>query len=140
MTYATPTDVAAYLLQDYIDAVEERIPGTVSHHLDAVSAEIDDQLRSRYAVPLSPVPALVTRICAVMAAWRVVGNLTSLVETEASTENEWLPLQRQLSQAQKDLEAIREGKILLDCADADGGGIAVVAPALRFGPDSWGRF
>ena len=112
MSYCQATDLKGYVLQNYLDKVEELNPGSVQGHIDQASAEIDEALaQGGYAAPEGGASAALKRICAVMAAWRSIGQITSLMSSEASSNNEWLPLQRLNSRAEKDLDAIRAGKL-----------------------------
>ncbi|MGE4297532.1 MAG: phage protein Gp36 family protein [Desulfovibrionaceae bacterium] len=143
--YCQPTDCAAYVLQAYLDKIEEKAPGCLAGHIDRVSDEIDEALaQGGYAVPSDRVSATLVRICAVMAAWRAVGQITSLMASAATSQNEWLPLQSLHSRAQKDLDLIRAGKLdpfpeTVTVAE-DNGGIVVSAPRRQFDDDVWGRF
>lgn len=77
----------------YVEACEQQNPGLVDRTIEAVSGEIGDALSYRYPQPWPYVPELVRYIAAVISAYRVVEAITSLVDTEASSDNEWLPLQ-----------------------------------------------
>ena len=106
-----------------------------------VSAEIDEALiQGGWTVPEDPASATLTRICAVTAAWRSIGNLTSLMETEASSGNEWLPLQKLNARAEKDLDSVRAGKLDPFPGEDDEAGIAVVTPAALFPASRWDGF
>lgn len=72
-----------------------RTPGIVERTIEAVSGEVGDALSYRYPQPWPYVPELVRYIAAVISAYRVVEAITSLVNTEASSDNEWIPLQKQ---------------------------------------------
>lgn len=142
MVYATLADVAAYLFQVYLDKIESLAPGAAQAHVDAVGAEIDAALAPHVALPLPSVPATLRRVNAVIAAYRIVGQITTLVTTEASSANEWIPLQQQYKQAMAELADIRAGKLTgLGIEDGlDGPAIvASSAPAL-FDDARWGRF
>lgn len=58
-------------------------------------------------------PELVRYIASVIAAYRVVKAITSLVDTEADSENEWLPLQKQWKYVTDLLEDIAKGRLKL---------------------------
>ena len=107
--YCSRTDLEDYVLAAYLDAAEKLRAGTVATHIGQVSGEIDEALAPLYRVPLTPVPATVKRICAVMAAYRVVGGVTTLVTEGGTTKDEWIPLQAAVKQAQIDLDAMRKG-------------------------------
>ena len=108
-TYCTPEDLESYVLPAYMVSAEELRPGVRGRHIGHVSAEIDDALAPRYRTPLDPVPATVRRVCAVLAAYRVIGEITTIVTEEGTTKNEWIPLQSLVKQAQADLAAMRSG-------------------------------
>ena len=64
-------------------------------------------------------PELVRYIAAVISAYRVVGAITSVMDTEASSDNEWLPLQKQWKYATGLLEDIVSGKQKLPLSEAN---------------------
>ena len=141
--YCTADDLKEYLLQAYLDKIEEINPGTVSRTLGNVSGEITEAiLQGGYAVPDTPSSELLKRICAVTTAYRCVGDITSLMDSEAGSGNEWIPLQRQFDLAQKDLDKIRSGNLDPFPASDDAGdiGISVSAPTPKFGAELWEKF
>lgn len=142
MAYCEASDLNEYLLQAYLDKIEEINPGSTARHIAQASAEIDEALRANHELPLASVPATVRRICAVTASWRLVGEITTLMDTEASSGNEWLPLQTLYRQALKDLDAIREGKpgYGLDDSAPEAGGIDVRESERLFTDDLWSKF
>ena len=75
-----------------------------------------------------------------MAAWRSVGNLTTLMDTEASSANEWLPLQKLNTRAEKDLDLIRNGKLDPFPGEDSEAGISVVTKEKIFSADKWEEF
>ena len=95
---------------DYVAACEEQNPGLVERTIEAVSGEVSDALSYRYPQPWPYVPELIRYIAAVISAYRVVEAITSLVDTEASSANEWLPLQKQWKYVTELLEDIVSGK------------------------------
>lgn len=95
---------------DYVAACEEQNPGLVERTIEAVSGEVADALSYRYPQPWPYVPELIRYIAAVISAYRVVEAITSLVDTEASSANEWLPLQKQWKYVTELLEDIVSGK------------------------------
>jgi phage gp36-like protein len=142
MNYCEGTDLNDYLYQEYLDKIEQLSPGSALRHISQVSAEIDDSLRAVCTLPLASIPATVRRICAVIVCWRLVGEITTLMDTEASSGNEWIPLQTLYKQAVKDLEAIREGKpgYGLDDKEPEAGGVDVLAPDRMFTEEMWSKF
>lgn len=145
MTYCIVTRLADYVLQAYLDKLEELNPGILQKHVDGVSAEIDDVLRSRYQLPLQSIPETLSRICTVMAAYRAVGSITSLMQSEGGSSNEWLPLQTMHKQALKDLADIRDGKIDLGLEElgevnVEADSTLISSPVRIFDDDTWSKF
>ncbi|WP_337441251.1 phage protein Gp36 family protein, partial [Desulfovibrio sp.] len=81
--------------------------------IEAVSGEIGDALSYRYPQPWPYVPEIVRYIAAVTSAYRVVEAITSLVDTEQSGDNEWIPLQKQWKYCMDLLDQIARGKLKL---------------------------
>ena len=103
----------------YVEACEAQNPGLVGRTITAVSGEIGNALSYRYPQPWPTVPDLVRYIAAVTSAYRVVEAITSLVSTEASSSNEWLPLQTQWRHCNGLLKDIRDGKLKLPLTEAN---------------------
>ena len=103
----------------YVEACEEQNPGLVQRTLEAVSGEIGDALSYRYPQPWPNVPELVRYIAAVVSAYRVVEAITSLVDSEASSDNEWIPLQKQWKYVTDLLEDIVRGRLTLPLDEAN---------------------
>lgn len=97
----------------YVEACEKQNPELVERTIEAVSGEIGDMLSYRYPQPWPYVPELIRYIAAVISAYRVVEAITSLVDTEASSDNEWIPLQKQWKYVTDLLEDIAKGKLKL---------------------------
>lgn len=142
--YCRRTDLTDYVLAAYLDAAEEQTPGVVDSTLSNVFGEIDDALRSRFVLPLTTVPDTLRRIAAVLAAYRIVGAITSLMSSEGGSGNEWVPLQTQYKQAVKDLEAIRDARLDIGLPELGEEsveeGVAVATGSQKFGPDTWEKF
>jgi len=140
--YCTEDDLNEYILAAYLMKADEINPGIVSRTLKNVSLEITEAVaESGYTVPETGTSSLLQRICAVMTAYRVVSGITSLVDTEAGSNNEWLPLQGLYARADKDLASIRAGKLNpFPGMISNDGGISVSAPNPMFGPDVWEKF
>lgn len=119
------------LHEKYVAACERQNPGLVGRTIDAVSGEIGDLLSYRYPQPWPYVPELIRYCCAVISAYRIVEAITSLVDTEAASNNEWLPLQKQWKEVLDLLEDIAKGKLKLPLEEAnpdrEEASIAVVA-------------
>lgn len=131
MTLCDRAAIVDLLLVNYVDACEQQNPGIVERTIEAVSGEIGDAVGYRYPQPWPQVPSLIRHIAAVTSAYRVVEAITSLVATEGSTDNEWLPLQNQWKHCNGLLKDIRDGKLKLPLAEANAdreeASIAVVA-------------
>lgn len=148
MPFATAIDCADYILTAYLTAVEGQSPGSLDRHLDNIEAEIREALaQGGYAVPGDGrASATLTRIHAVMAAYRAVGEITSLVTTESGVANEFLVLQREYAQARQDLTRIREGRLdpwpepVAVAEEAEAECAVVVSRPPMFGDDAWGKY
>jgi len=103
----------------YVAACEEQNPGLVERTIEAVSGEVSDALSYRYPQPWPYVPELVRYIAAVISAYRVVEGITSLVDTEESGDNEWIPLQKQWKYCTDLLEDIVSGKQKLPLSEVN---------------------
>lgn len=103
----------------YVEACEKQNQGIVERTIEAVSGEIGDALSYRYPQPWPSVPELVRYIAAVLSAYRVVEAITSLVSSEASDNNEWIPLQSQWKHCNGLLKDIRDGKLKLPLYEAN---------------------
>lgn len=137
ITFCTPADLVDLLLEDYLAACEAKNPGLTERTIKAVSGEVRDMLAYRYPQPWPLVPDLVRYITSVISAYRVVEAITSLVDSEASVDNQWIPLQKQWKYCTDLLEDIKNGKTKLDDlveanADREDASIAVVAPDPYF--------
>lgn len=124
-------DVLDLMHPKYVQACEKQNPGLVERTIEAVSGEIGDALSYRYPQPWPYVPELVRYIATAISAYRAVGAITSLMDTEASSDNEWLPLQKQWRYCTGLLEDIVRGKqkLPLDEAkpDREDASVAVVS-------------
>jgi len=140
--YCTEADLKDYILTGYLDKLEEINPGICSRTLENVSAEILEAIwQGGHSIPETGSSAMLKRICAVMTAYRCVGDITTLMDTEASSGNEWIPLQRMFEKSEKDLDKIREGRLDPYPGSVSGDtGISVSAPAAIFGPSTWENF
>lgn len=113
MTLCDRAAIIDLLHVKYVEACEKQNPGLVDRTIAAVSGEVGDALAYRYPQPWPYVPELVRYIAAVISAYRVVEAITSLVSSEASANNEWLPLQSQWKHCNGLLKDIRDGKLKL---------------------------
>lgn len=136
MQLCTLDDLKDFLLAGYLDACEEQNPGLAERTIAAVSGEIKDMLAYRYPQPWPLVPPIVRYIAAVIAAYRTVEAITTLVSTEGTTENEWIPLQKEWKRATELLKELATGKLKLPLAetiaDREDAAIAVESPRPVF--------
>lgn len=107
------------LHEKYLEACEKQNPGITERTIEAVSGEVGDALSYRYPQPWPYVPELVRYIAAVISAYRIVEAITSLVDTEAASDNEWIPLQKQWRYCTGLLENIVSGKQKLPLEEAN---------------------
>ena len=110
MTLCDRAAIVDLLHAKYVEACEGQNPGIVDRTIKAVSGEVGDALAYRYPQPWPYVPELVRYIAAVISAYRVVEAITSLVSSEAASDNEWLPLQKQWRYCTDLLASIAAGK------------------------------
>jgi len=134
--YCLPRHVTDLILAAVATAAEQLNPGLVERSIDDATAEVASLLAHRYRQPFRVVPEIVRWIVSVVAAWRVVGGITSLMDTEAASDNQWLPIQNQYKRAWDLLEQLAAGKIKLGLEDGDPdrekAHVAVVAPKPIF--------
>lgn len=142
--YCQRSDLNDYVLEAYLSKAEELNPGCADRHLATVEEEIDGALlQGGYALPLERVPGKLRHIAAVLAAYRTVSGITSLMQESGTAGNEFLGLQTQHKQTLKDLEDIRSGNLDLFPSSAPepvSERIDVKAPPRIFGDDTWGKF
>jgi len=118
MPYATQADLEARFGVDELIQLTDRagtgVPDAaiVARALSDAAAEIDSYLASRYALPLSPVPAVLARIACDIARYR-------LWEDRASDE-----VRRRYEDARRLLESIAKGTVSLGLPEEN------AAPAL----------
>lgn len=112
-------NITDLLHAEYVAACEGQNPGLVERTIRDVSGEIGDMLSYRYPRPWPYVPELVRYCAAVISAYRIVEAITTLVKSEASESNEWIPLQKQWKQCLEWLEDIAKGKLKLPLPEAN---------------------
>ncbi|WP_321402700.1 phage protein Gp36 family protein [Maridesulfovibrio sp.] len=144
MNYCTRTDLTDYILADYLAAADNQQEDTVDKAITNVSAEMTEALvAGGYTVTADAIPAAVKRICSTIAAYRSIGAITSLITSEAGSENEFLPLQRLAERADKEMALIRKGDFPLAPPEAKtaqpNDTAVVVTPPSKFG-DCWSKF
>ena len=140
--YCTAADLPSFLLAAYATKAEELSPGCVATSVDMANTQVEDALRARYVLPLAAVPGTLKQIAAALAAYAVVGAVTSLLN-----DAEFAYLKDQVTEARKALQRIKDGKDdlgleQLGAKDAPGveTGIEVSAPPRMFGRDTWRTF
>ena len=140
--YCTAADLPEALLAVYVAKAEEISPGCVAKAVASANALVEDALRARYVLPLAAVPDTLRQIAAVLAAHKVVGAVTTLLN-----DAEFAFLLDQVREARKALDRIRDGKDdlgleQLGAKDAPGveTGIEVSTPPRMFGRDTWRAF
>ena len=111
MNLCTRGHIIDLLHAGYMAACEEQNPGIVERTIEAVSY--------RYPQPWPYVPELVRYIAAVISAYRTVEAITTLVDTEGNTANEWIPLQKQWKYCTALLEDIASGKLKLPLEESN---------------------
>ena len=84
-------------------------------------AHIIDLLHAGYVAACEEQnPGIVERtIAAVISAYRTVEAITTLVDTEGNTANEWIPLQKQWKYCTALLEDIASGKLKLPLEESN---------------------
>ena len=115
--YCQDRHVTDLILTQVATAAEALNSDLVERAMADATAEVSSLLSCRYRQPFEPVPAIIRWITSVIAAWRVVGAITSLMDTEASSDNQWLPIQKQYNRAWDLLEQLAAGRIKLGQAD-----------------------
>ena len=130
--YCELRHITDLILAQVATAAEALNPDLVERARADATAEVASLLARRYPQPFAPVPAIIRWITSVIAAWRVVGAITSLMDTEAASDNQWLPIQNQYKRAWDMLQALAEGKVKLGLEagdpDREKPHAAVVAP------------
>lgn len=136
--YCTIDDVKKYLDGKIVDQIVDQRVGFIDEHIADVTSEINDYLRGRYVLPLSSTPAVVNRCCAVLVAYRTLGGITGVVDTDATTNNALMYLQKQATAAEKLLSSIKDGEMNLGLEEAstDSGSsdneVLVITPKRTF--------
>lgn len=84
MSYATRTQLEERYGADELAQRESLLtPGAVERALADADAEIDSYLASRYAVPVAPVPAILTRLCCAIGRYHLLGDAATEVARKA---------------------------------------------------------
>lgn len=138
MTWCTRDDLKRYVLEGYLTKAEEKSPGIVDQSMASVQAEMEEALVSG-GYPASGTSATLSRIAAVLSAWRSVAAITTLVMSEGNTNNEWQPLLHERNRAESELTDIRKGK-LDPFPKAKTGGVQMAPGKAFFTPDNLAGF
>ena len=135
MQFCTRENITDLLLAAYVAKCEETNPGIVARTIADVSREIASLLAARYPQPWPHVPEIIRYCAAVISAYRVVEAITSLVSSEALSDNEWIPLQKQWKYCTDVLDDLAKKRTRLEfeaCDEREDAAVAVVAPKKHF--------
>jgi phage gp36-like protein len=135
MQFCTRDHITDLLYAAYLAKCEELNPGLVERTITAVSGEVAGLLMARYPQPWPYVPAIISYIASVISAYRIVEAITSLVSSEAGTDNEWLPLQKQWKYVTGLLDDLVKQRTRLEFDGLDEreeAGVAVVSKGKHF--------
>lgn len=135
-TFCTRAQIEDLLYAAYLTRCEELNPGICGRTIEAVSGEVAGILAPRWPLPWPEVPEIVRYITAVISAYRIVEAITSLVDTEATSSNVWLPLQKQWKYCLDLLDRLAAGRLKLPLPessdDREDATTVVVAPDPYF--------
>lgn len=140
MQFCTREQITDLLLDKYVAACEQLNPGIVDRTITAVTGEVTGLLMARYPQPWPYVPKIVSYVVSVIAAYRIAQAITSMVSTEAATDNEWLPLQKQWKYCTDLLDDWMKERARLEfdgVNEREDAGMAVVAPQKHFTWDGY---
>ena len=135
MQFCTREQITDLLLTAYVAKCEEINPGIVERTIEAVSGEVAGLLAARYPQPWPYVPKIISYIVSVIAAYRIVEAITTLVTTEGQADNEWIPLQKQWKYCTDLLDDLVKGRSRLEFEahdEREDATVAVIAPPKRF--------
>lgn len=92
MAYATRTELEDRYGVEELTQRESMLPsGALVRALADADAEVDSYLTGRYTLPLSPVPASIARIAAVIARCRLLGDaVTEIARKDYEDARSWL--------------------------------------------------
>lgn len=140
MQFCTREQITDLLLDKYVAACEKLNPGIVDRTITAVTGEVAGLLMARYPQPWPYVPTIVSYVVSVIAAYRIPQAITSLVGTEAASDNEWLPLQKQWKYCTDLLDDWVKERARLEfdgVNEREDASLAVVAPKKHFTWDGY---
>ena len=95
-------DLYDRILPAYLEKAEQLQPGIQARMILEANNEVFDGLEEY------PDHARLKRIASVIAAYRIAGAITTMIQSESGTENPFLYLQREYGLALKELKDIRE--------------------------------
>lgn len=116
--YCNQDDLRYYILEDYLIAAESYNAGIIDASIKNASNEVYERLQCKYS--LNPIPAIIKRIVAVIASYRIISAITTIVKTENSNDNEFLPLQRLYQESIELLDKIASGKVNISNSNNNG--------------------
>lgn len=116
--YCNQDDLRYYILEDYLIAAESYNAGIIDASIKNASNEVYERLQGKYS--LNPIPAIIKRIVAVIASYRIISAITTIVKTENSNDNEFLPLQRLYQESIELLDKIASGKVNISNSNNNG--------------------
>ncbi len=117
--YCRQEHVTDLILSQVVEAAEALNADLVARSIENATGEVKSLLSARYKPFSEPVPEVIRWITSVIAAWRVVGAITSLMDTESSSDNQWLPIQKQYERAWDLLDDLAKGRTKLATVDGE---------------------
>ena len=112
--YCSPLTLNDYVLPQVLSKMEDKNNGITARTIVSVNNEIDEILEVKYSLPLVKIPERLVRIASTIAAYRIVGSITTVIKTSAESDNEYLYLQRQYNRAVLELDSIMK-----ECANGN---------------------
>ncbi len=142
MAYCTYDDLKDVVLEEYLEAVEDKNPGISERRIQAATDMINDGFKLASMdidLVLAADNQTLREICAVIASYQIVSALTTLVDTDGSTGNEWLPLQKRYNWALTQLENIKKGRMNAVFENSQDS-LLIASGSSVFGPDVLEKF
>ncbi len=124
MAYCTQTNIEAsgvsaqtliQLTDDDKDGVADAV--VIAEAIAQADAEIDSYLGSRYSIPVSPVPALLTKLSTAIAAWNLYGHRGLANERRQKDYEDAIAVCRRLAKGEMILPAAAGGEVATDGSD-----------------------
>ncbi len=141
--YCDEDDLKDYVLEAYLTKAEELNSGGAARHIAIVEEEVESALLAGgYHLPLERVPAKLKAIAAIIAAYRTMSNITSVMTQDSGSGNDWVGLQTLYKRAMKDLDDIRTGALQLFPVDDPEpvSGMSVASKPRHFDEHTWWQF